>query len=126
MQYDMPPAVRLPQKLRVAVPPLLIGQRHFCGARLRSEQGSALTTSSRTGSDENIASSANRWVRTCGRRLGTATRVPDPLALRPRDRPKRLILPMTALRETPISHAICAHVRPALTQLLSMATRSVV
>src|SRR5262245_38708607 len=126
MQYDMPPAVILPQKLRLAVPAALIGQRHFCGARLRREQGSALTTSSRTCSGENITSSPNRCVRTCGRRLDTATRVPDPVALRPRDKPKRLILPMTALRETPISRAICPHVRPALRQVVRIARRSVV
>jgi hypothetical protein len=37
-----------------------------------------------------------------------------------------LILPITALRETPISVAICAQDKPALTPFFSCATRSVV
>src|SRR5262249_15409203 len=53
-------------------------------------------------------------------------RIPGAAVPLPRARPRRLSLPMTALRETPISWAICLQDRPALKQLLSRATRSVV
>src|SRR5262245_2094802 len=104
-----------------------MGQRHLRGARLSSEQGSELTTSSVGGADANTALSSIRWVRTCGRRI-------EPLLLRargapgflPRDRPSRLSLPMTALRETPISFAICAQDRPAPKPIFSCSMRSAV
>src|SRR6185295_15478381 len=111
-QYETPSAVLLPQKLKSGVPTEPIGQRHLRAVRLNSEQGSGLTTSVTTGSAANSALSAIRWVRTCVRR--------------PRERPSRFILPMTALRETPISLAIWAQESPALKKVLSMATRSVV
>src|SRR5215475_12526765 len=41
-----------------------------------------------------------------------------------RDRPRRLILPMTALRVTPISLAVWPHERPALRQRFSSSMRS--
>jgi hypothetical protein len=41
-----------------------------------------------------------------------------------RDRPRRFILPMTALRVTPISRAIWLQVSPALKWRLSSSTRS--
>jgi hypothetical protein len=104
----------LPQKLKSGVPTAPIGQRHLRAVRLKSEQGSVLTTSVTTGSAANTALSAIRWVRTCGR-LGDAARgAPGAAVRRPRERPSRFILPMTALRETPISLAIWAQESPAL------------
>src|SRR6516162_7204320 len=41
-----------------------------------------------------------------------------------RDRPRRFILPMTALRVTPISRAIWLHERPAWRQRFSRSMRS--
>src|SRR5262245_47950534 len=41
-----------------------------------------------------------------------------------RDRPSRFILPMTALRVTPISRAVWPHERPALRQRFSSSMRS--
>jgi len=55
--------VVLPQKAKPAVLAALMGQRHLRGARLSSEQGSVLTTSSATGSDANNALSASLWVK---------------------------------------------------------------
>jgi hypothetical protein len=114
-QYDTPSAVLLPQKLKSGVPTEPIGQRHLRAVRLNSEQGSGLTTSVTTGSAANSALSAIRWVRTCGRRGDDAARgTPGAAVRRPRERPSRFILPMTALRETPISLAIWAQESPAL------------
>jgi hypothetical protein len=51
----MPAAVVLPQKVKSEIPTPPIGQRHVPGARSSSEHGSALTTSTTTGSDANSA-----------------------------------------------------------------------
>src|SRR5262245_11485527 len=106
-QEDTPSSVLLAQKVKSGAPTEPIGQRHLRAVRLNSEQGSGLTTSVTTGSAANSALSAIRWVRTCGRRDADAARgVPGAAVRRPRERPSRFILPMTALRETPISPAI--------------------
>src|SRR5215831_1611006 len=110
----MPSAVLLPQKLKAAAPLALIGHRHLRGARSSSEHGSVLTTAAR-GSDSNSALSARRWARVRERCIGVIDRVRGVDELLPRDKPRRLILPITALRETPISLAICAQDRPAFT-----------
>lgn len=115
----------LPQKLESTLA-TLIGHRHLRGARFNSEQGSALTTSSAMGAATKSALSMSRWVRTGGLRIDTLLCDPGAARLLPRDSPSRLILPMTAFRETPISPAICAQVRPALKPLLSCSMRSVV
>src|SRR6516165_12059835 len=112
-QYDRPSAVVLPQKVKSAAP--LIGQRHLRGARLSRVQGSTLTTLSAMGSDENSALSITRWVRTWGRRIGPPERVRGAAGGLPRERPRRLSLPITALRETPILPAICAQDSPSVT-----------
>ena len=49
-----------------------------------------------------------------------------PAALLKRDRPSRFALPMTALRLTPISQAICPHESPASIRFFRSAMRSVV
>src|SRR5215475_12982547 len=107
VQYETPSAVLLPQELKTGVPPQPTGQQHLRAVRLNSEHGSGLTTLVTTGSAANSALSASRWVRTCGRRGEAAARgVPGAAMRRPRERPSRFILPMTALRVTPISLAI--------------------
>jgi len=118
--------VALPQNVKAAVAPPPMGQRHLRGARLSSEQGSELTTSSAGGADANTALSSNRWVRTCGRRIEPPLlRARGAAGFLPRDRPSRLILPMTALRLTPPSYAaIWLALSPSLQSFLSNSTRS--
>src|SRR6186997_2059262 len=89
-----------------------MGQRHLRGARFSNEQGSELTTSSATGADAKSALSTSRWVKTCGRRTETPLRARGAAGPLPRDKPSRLSLPITALRETPISFAICEQAKP--------------
>ena len=116
----------LPQKVKSTVPTPPMGQRQLRVVKSSNEQGSALTTSPAIGADAKSTLSLSRWFSTCGRRIDTLRHSRGAVGRLPRDKPSRLILPITALRETPISFAICAQDRPALTPLFSCATRSAV
>jgi hypothetical protein len=125
----------LPQKPKSALPGSPSGQRHPPPARSSSEQRRALSTGGASvaaaGSARASAATACRMRAIRDGRAGArvrAVRIRPGIApgLRPVDRPRRLILPMTALRVTPISAAIWLQVIPAVTHCWSCCTRSVV
>jgi hypothetical protein len=130
-QYEKPARASLPQNAKSAAPGWLIGQRHLPWASSKSEQHcppSTKASGAAVGSARNIAFAASRNSRRCegsrgGRTCGGHARA-GTAAGRPGDRPRRWILPMTALRVTPISAAIWLQVRPATTQFRSCSTRS--
>ena len=96
-----------------------------------SEQGCTLSTVAgfgfRTGAPGTSKHQAQNWrcgdTAAAGRVEGKNAPAP---AGRPGERPRRWILPMTALRVTPIWAAIWLQVRPEVTQFRSCSTRSAV
>ncbi len=131
-QYENPAAASLPQNAKVVASGSPMGQRHLPGTISRSEHGWALCTGaqsmaavSATGSPcVNIRRKRRRWLVIRGWRTRGGQRRAWPPAGLPGDRPSRWILPITALRVTPISAAIWLQVRPETTKLRSCWTRS--
>src|SRR5215471_11151558 len=129
----MPPSGVLPQKQKSACPGVEIGQRQVSLLSSNSEQVWPLWigSSSTTGS----ASEANDFKRICrnfctprGRLAHEASLLVLPARMTPlsRERLSRVILPITALRLTPISLAISRHDRPAAKWSFRASIRSVV
>src|SRR5262245_121782 len=125
-QYGRPSTALPPQKPKSRLPGSLIGQRHFPSHSSASEhRGSCGTGTSSTAG----GGALRRAVRmSCWVTSRSATLRCRGLAItRSRGaRRRRLILPMTALRLTPISSAIWLQDSPASKQLFSCATRAAV
>ena len=120
-------------KNRAAVIADRIGHRPAAFSRRELEERAALRaldpagsfacSAASDGASANISRSSLRWEK-----RGDAARGGQVRAGVPGDRsglrPRRWILPMMALRVTPISAAIWLHVRPLTTQVRSCSTRS--
>ncbi len=121
-----------PQNAKSAAPGSLIGQRHLPCESSTSEQclvlstgaSTSITSSATLGASAPIRRRSRRWVESLGRWTRGRRERAGTRAARASESPRRLILPITALRLTPIWAAICLQVRPATTQFRSWSTRS--
>src|SRR5262245_60193108 len=125
-QYGRPLTALAPQKPKSRLPGSLIGQRHVPSPSSAHEQRGPGSTGAASTTGSGSARRADRMSCWVTRRRDTFRRSRFGVAIVKRERWRRLILPMTALRLTPISTAIWPHDSPAAKQLFSCSMRSAV